>query len=368
MQIDQHVDAIIGLQFGDEGKGKICAGVSSQINYELTARYNGGPNAGHTIVIDNSKTLKLHQLPSSIAYEKPGHIGPGTVIDFNKLQIEISHFQEVMGFDPLKYLTISPKAIVVSSTHIKLDACYHAGFQGSTSSGIAPAYSSFYDRKANLASSYSFPCNANIETIEEISSVSTLLLEGAQGHWLNPYQGNYPYTTSSSSHPASAAVTFGFPSNKIRNVIGVAKCYETRSGIDDNFDLVLNYFDKLIEPSSSNQVNNVYDKIQNYGSEIGVTTGRKRKVRFLDVNRLVKAINSTGTNILVINKWDILEGLALSLKDDSPYSYYLNGDLFYADPNMKDHVTEYLNEMCPSLDYIIHSSSPLNDIDWSLYL
>lgn len=371
MRIDSYVDAVIGLQYGDEGKGKICAGISSQIEYEFTARYNGGPNAGHTIRVDDSKTLRLHQLPSSIAYKNSGYIGPGTVIDFNKLQLEVDHFQEVMGFDPLEYLFISPKSIVISEMHLKADSAYHAHSQGSTSSGIAPAYSSFYDRKAFLAGSYSFPCNANVETIEEVTSLSTLLLEGAQGHWLNPYQGNYPYTTSSSSHPASAASTFGFPARKIRNIIGVAKCYETRSGLDESFHLVLDYSDTLVRPEVSNEtpwVSRLYDRIQNYGSEIGVTTGRKRQIRFLDLNRLAHAVNDTGTNILVINKWDILSDLSDQLNDSSPYSYYLHGDLVYADSDMKDSVAEYLKEMCPDLKYIINSSSPYNDIDWSSYL
>ena len=106
MIIKGNVDAVIGLQYGDEGKGKIAAGIANQVYYDLTARYNGGPNAGHTINLEDGKQLKLHQLPSGIAYKRDGYIGPGAVIDFGELELEVYKFRDVMRFDPLDYLNI----------------------------------------------------------------------------------------------------------------------------------------------------------------------------------------------------------------------------------------------------------------------
>ena len=192
--------------------------------------YNGGSNAGHTISFPFGPPLKLHQIPSGVAFAKNSHIGPGSLVNFTKLKEEALNFEEIMGFSPFDYLTISKKAIVVTEADILSDVANQAATQGSTSSGVAPAYSNFYNRKCLLAGELRFaPKKENI--IRDTHYTKNLLLEGAQGWYLNPYQGNYPYTTSSSCHPASAAVTFGFPANKIRNIIGVAKCYETRRAL-----------------------------------------------------------------------------------------------------------------------------------------
>lgn len=373
-RINNYVDIVLGLQYGDEGKGKIVAGISEQKNYQFTARYNGGPNAGHTINLKNGKQLKLHQLPSSIAYKKDGYIGPGTVIDFSELEIELYKFREVMGFDPLDYLFISPKAIVISKNNIQKDKEFHADSQGSTSKGIAPTYAEFYNRTASLAQEYTFPDSYGEESIVNVDVANNMLLEGAQGYYLNPYQGNYPYTTSSSCHPGAAAATFGFSTSKIRNIIGVAKCYETRSGIDPNFYKVFDSNFNLVTPEDNSDNNTwirkTYKKIQNLGNEIGVTTGRDRAVRFLDVSALINAVNQTGTNILVINKWDILDSLTENKRFplNCGYSYYYQGHFQFSDFDMKKNIENLLKENCPQLKCVIHSASPHNDIDWSLYL
>ena len=106
MIVENYVDAVLGLQYGDEGKGKITASLADQFNYDFTVRYNGGPNAGHSIHKQNGADYALHQLPSSIAYQKPGYIAPGCVLDFEKLMQETSDFMLVEGFDPLNYLYI----------------------------------------------------------------------------------------------------------------------------------------------------------------------------------------------------------------------------------------------------------------------
>lgn len=358
MIVKNYVDAVIGLQYGDEGKGKITASICDAKDYAVTARYNGGPNAGHTINIDGATQLKLHQLPSSIAYKKQGYIGPGCVVDFTKLEEEAKIFKDTMGFDPYQYLSIDPRAIVISQNHKFIDSMNQAKTQGSTSSGIAPAYAEFYNRTADLAGNYTWPDNNNIDCIQEWTEAETMLLEGAQGNYLNPYQGIYPYTTSSSSHPAIAAANFGFPANKLRYIIGVAKCYETRSGIDPNFNHLMDDNYNLIRWEG--WYGDIYDKIREAGNEYGVTTGRKRAVRFLDLTRLINAINQTGTNIVVVQKWDILA----QVKDS--FKVYQNGNLLNFDSleKMKEYVFDSIDLNCPGVEAIASSASPYNDIPY----
>ena len=343
------VDAIVGLQYGDEGKGKITAAVIDNCNYDLCARFNGGPNAGHSIHKQNGAHYKLHQLPSSIAYQKPGHIGAGCAVDFGKLQAEVEEFKEVEGIDPLEYLTISPRALTIAQIHKEKDAAFHATKQGSTSSGIAPAYADFYNRTNVLVDKMSYPSSKGSELIKDIQDVNTLLLEGAQGFYLDPYMGKYPFTTSSSCMPAAASASFGFSPKKIRNIIGVAKVYETRSGIDPHF-------------SGDMSEGEMHDSVllQEAGQEFGVTTGRKRQCRYLRLNELIHAINCTGTNILVLNKMDILYPLGIFklIYNDSIESYTSGNEM------IKDLINK-LYENCASLDAIKFSFSPKNDIDWT---
>ena len=363
MHINQ-ADFVIGLQYGDEGKGKIAASISKQVNYDLVARYNGGSNAGHTIHFESDRpSLKLHQIPSGIAFKKPGYIGPGSLVNFEKLEEEADHFKEIMNFDPFEYLTISAKAICVTKEHISLDKNHHAKTQGSTSSGIAPAYANFYNRTATLAGTYDYP-HMDKSLIDDYFISDKVLFEGAQGWYLNPYQGNYPYTTSSSCSPVAAATTFGFSHKKIKNIIGVAKCYETRSGIDPTFDKVLNTDNTY---SHVDKDENVYEMIVLLGNEYGVTTGRKRQVRYLDLNRLIKAINQSGTNILVLQKWDILQEVDFNLHNQSPFCYYFNGKKIVC-PGIEKMIylikTELINQ-CKDLDDIVISASPVCDQNWN---
>lgn len=368
MRIERFADFVIGLQYGDEGKGKIVSSIVDQKDYAYTARYNGGPNAGHTVIVGD-KTLKLHQLPSSVAHKKHGYIGPGSLVDFTKLEKEAATFKEIMGFCPFRYLTISPQAIVISDAHINSDKSYHASNQGSTSSGVAPAYASFYNRTAELAEDYSWPDENNRECIKQVNQADSVLFEGAQGYYLNPYQGCYPYTTSSSCSPGAVLSNFGLPHDRIGDVVGVAKCYETRSGKDPSFHLVMNQEGEYVRPQKPlHFFKDIYSAIQIAGNEIGVTTGRKRQVRFLDLTRLINAVESTGTSILVLQKWDILEEVYKT--DKRAYSYYYNGKLVTCDSlkGMIDQVKWTLQSSCCYLDEIIISASPVADIDWKEYL
>ena len=365
------ITALLGLQYGDEGKGKIAAGIASQLNYFAFCRYNGGPNAGHTVTTDKG-VLKLHQIPAAVAHKKHSHIAAGTVVDFRRLDKEVEHFQEVMGYDPREYFTIDPKCIVINQQHKDIDAFRHSKL-GSTSSGIAPAYSDFYNRTAQLAGDLTYPDNHGAEKICPLhipQGAVSIFLEGAQGWWLNPYQSMYPYGTSSSCHPASAAMTMGLPVQSFDQIIGVAKCYSTRSGIDPSFDKVLvsTKTNKVfISPREDQElINPIYLQLQSVGKEIGVTTGRQRQVRFLDATRLVSAINESGTTIVVVNKWDVLSEVAAKTSS-SAYSFYKDGLLsMHPDEEaMKQELNEYLLDNCPLLERVMHSCSPANDIDWS---
>lgn len=366
MILNSYADIVIGLQYGDEGKGKISASIAEQMNgYDVVARYNGGPNAGHSVHIENNpNVLKLHQIPSGVAFKKRSHIGAGCVIDVNKLYEEADEFNSIMGFHPFAYLTVDPKAIVIDPLHIKEDKNLHAMKQGSTSSGIAPAYGDFYNRTSKLAEDLELTYYKK-NMVKELNAIDTLLLEGAQGWYLNPYQGNYPFTTSSSCHPGSAASTFGFPVSKIRNIIGVAKCYETRSGVDGNFNKVLDKNDSYIEPASvSFDLDKIYEAITKAGNEYGVTTGRKRAVRFLDLNRLIKSINESGTNILILQKWDILQEVDFTI--NNPFSFYHNAKLITSTGlhSMIAKILSILRSKCSQLEQIHIEADPICNIDW----
>ncbi len=363
MIVTEYVDAIVGLQYGDEGKGKITASLVDQFDYDYTVRYNGGPNAGHSICKQNGADYSLHQLPSSIAYQKPGYIAPGCVLDLEKLLQETSDFMLVEGFDPLDYLHIHPKVPLITPEHKMIDESYHYGKQGSTKSGIAPAYSDYYNRTATL-----FETQTDLtyfdELVNNIYEADTLLLEGAQGFYLNPDSGNYPYTTSSNCSPAAASATLGFSPKKIRNIIGVAKCYSTRSGEDPTFYNIFdkNNFTKDLIPFTPQDYKN-FDLIQQAGNEFGVTTGRKRKVRYFCINRLINAIQSTGTNIVVLNKWDILDKINI-------FKMILNGSVISFENSiiMFNFIEQTIKICCPEVQNVIYSASPLGDIDWEKYL
>ena len=350
MYINNNVDAVIGLQYGDEGKGKITAGILSQVNYDITARFNGGPNAGHSIHKDNGAHYALHQLPSSVVYGQRGLIGPGCAVDFYKLNKEIKEVNAVEDLNVKNLLHIARNICPIKRRHIEADQIFHARMQGSTSSGIAPAYSDFYNRTNE---------SNNQQYLPPPLTVNNMLLEGAQGFYLDIYHGQYPYVTSSHISPAFAAASFGFSPKKIRNIIGVAKCYETRSGKDPYFDYLMDDMGVLKKQKGFNfSFQDIYKDIQETGHEFGVTTGRKRQIRFLDVSRLIHSINATGTTHVVINKWDILEEL-------DACCYFYNTNLFVCDKeSMFPEVEALIYAYCKDVKKVFYSASKTNDIDW----
>ena len=285
-----YVDVCCGLAWGDEAKGKIIANLSKTNDYDYVCRWAGGNNAGHTIFIDEKK-YKTHLIPCGIFYNIKSIIGPGCVINRDAFETEIQTLKE-SGFNT-DLIKISPKAHVILDKHIEDDKNLLHKSQGTTAKGIAPCYSDKYKRVGVTASSIpEFKPYIWDEKLE-----GNVLCEGAQGFWLDINYGTYPYVTSSTTLPYGAC-SLGFPPQKIRKIYGAAKIYDTRSGIDPLFP------ESLLEDT---ELLLIIEK----GKEYGTTTGRKRKVNWLNLNKLIEAINVSGTTHLIISKIDVLEKIKL---------------------------------------------------------
>ena len=226
-------------------------------------------------------------------------IGPGCVLHPRELEEEMNYLKDA-GFDT-SLVKVSPTCHIVTDEHVEFDKNNLAKKLGTTSKGIAPAYAAKYARTGILAKDV-LPS----ELIWNDELPGRILCEGAQGFWLDIDHGDYPYVTSSSTLPY-AACSIGFPPQNIRNIYGAAKAYDTRSGEDPLFPESL-----LDDP--------VLRSIADAGLEFGVTTGRRRKVNWLNMDKLIMAINISGTTHLIISKCDILMKVG-------EYKYFYGGDL-----------------------------------------
>ncbi|MCX6198631.1 MAG: adenylosuccinate synthase [Bacteroidetes bacterium] len=332
-----HVDILLGLQWGDEGKGKIIDYLAPK--YDIIARFQGGPNAGHTLVINGEKTV-LHTVPSGILQDRPMNvIGNGVVIDPVTLRKEIENLN-AKGVDVNKRLFISKKAHLILPTHKILDAASEAakGVEkiGSTLRGISPTYmdktgrnglrigdiispafKTIYNRikekHLNLLKIYDFEFTLDesektwFEAIDFIKSLNlidseyylnnalangkTILAEGAQGTMLDIDFGTYPYVTSSNTITSGACNGLGIPPTKIKEVIGIAKAYCTRVGSG---------------PFPTELLNDTGELIRKIGSEFGATTGRPRRCGWIDLPALKYAIMINGVTQIAMTKADIL--------------------------------------------------------------
>jgi adenylosuccinate synthase len=279
-----NVDIVCDLSWGDTGKGKVSAHLAKTGAYDFVARWAGGNNAGHTVFVDGKK-LKTHIIPSGVFYGVKSVIGPGCVINEKSFYDEMKYLNE-NGFDT-SLVKISPRAHVVTRDHIETDS-KGLSHLGTTKRGIAPCYSDKMMRSGIQAKSI-FPRDL---LFDSENMYGNILCEGAQGFYLDIDWGNYPYVTSSNTLPY-AACSLGFSPKKIRDIWGLCKAYDTRAGKDPYFE------NKVIERRE-------LSGLANLGSEFGVTTGRKRSVNWMNLDLLIKAINITGTNVLVVNKCDIL--------------------------------------------------------------
>ena len=328
-----YVDVCCGLAWGDEAKGKIIAALSSSKDYDYVCRWAGGDNAGHTIYIDGKKYV-THLIPCGIFYGVKSIIGPDCVINPESFIHEINYLK-FNGFNT-DLIKISPKAHIVLERHIATDKITLNKTQGTTARGIAPCYSDKCGRVGITAGS--IPALKSYIWDEKLEG--NILCEGAQGFWLDINQGNYPYVTSSTTLPYGAC-SLGFPPQKIRKIFGAAKIYDTRSGIDPFFPEELLLDEDLL-------------KIGKEGQEYGATTGRQRKVNWLNLRKLIDAINISGTTDLIISKIDVFDSLNV-------YKLYYNDELmtFNDKAAIATFITSTLNTQCSHyLKEIIFSNNP----------
>ena len=317
-----HVDIIFGLAWGDEGKGKISNAISK--NYDIVCRWNGGPNAGHTVYLGDKK-YKTHLIPCGIFQNKVSVIGPNCVINIDKFYDEIDYLKKE-GFDT-SLIKVSPKAHVITEKHIQYDLKFLKPKLGTTGQGIAPCYSDKALRVGKLAKDY-----LDKEYLWDGELYGNILCEGAQSFWLDLNYGDYPYVTSSETLPYSAC-SLGFSPKLIRDIIGVAKIYDTKSGVDPLF------------PESLWQDKELNSLIE-LGKEYGTTTNRKRLANWLNFYKLQKAIKTSGTTKLIINKCDILDQLNIfKLRFDNT-RYGPNFIKFDNFDNMKEYIKDQLKDCC----------------------
>jgi adenylosuccinate synthase len=238
------------------------------------------------------------------------------------------------GFDAFNLVKVSPKCHLVTDEHIEFDKNNLASKLGTTSKGIAPAYAAKAARTGIQAKGH-IPKNL----LWDNNLHGTILCEGAQGVWLDINQGLYPYVTSSETLPY-AACSIGFPPQKIRKIFGAAKIYDTRSGEDPRFPASL--FD-----------NPTLLRLADLGKEFGVTTGRRRKVNWLNLDMLIDSINITGTTDLIISKCDIIDELG-------EFNIFFNERLvnFKDLLDMRVAIEDAVHELCPLVESIKFSYSP----------
>ncbi len=333
-----NVDIVVGAAWGDEGKGKVTHYLASKKRqngkpyYNFVARWNGGSNAGHTIYHEGRK-FATHIVPSGVFHGITSVIGPGCVVNLDAFYKEVNELKE--GGIDVSLIKIHPNAHIVTNEHIEQDKAKLATQLGTTSQGIAPAYRDKYARIGLLAK------NSDIDKsyLLDGNLYGNILCEGAQGIWLDINYGNYPYVTSSECLPY-AACSLGFSPKAIKNIYGVAKIYDTRSGEDPDFPASLLQNPDLLA-------------IADVGKEYGVTTGRRRKVNWLNLDKLIQACNISGVTHLIINKCDIL-------KEVNKYKLYYGGTLkhFTNLSEMIRYIESVFRVGCGSVQQVMFSFSP----------
>ena len=289
----RYADVIVDLQAGDTGKGKVAHHLAKSGEYDYVLRYNGGSNAGHTVYHNGVKVV-THQVPVGVLHGIKSIIGPGCVVHLQKLREEIIELNNA-GISTEGLLFIDKRAHLVRSRHLEEDG--HDEKIGTTRQGIGPAYRDKYGRVGSrigniLTDGWPFTITDIYELLFSTNDQYRILCEGAQGFNLDIDWGDYPYVTSSHCTVGSACLN-GIPPHKIRKVFGVLKAYETYVG---NKEIIVDEYDKPI-----------FERIQEVGNEFGATTGRKRRVNWLNLREVTKAMHINGVTNLIINKMDVLE-------------------------------------------------------------
>lgn len=277
------VDVIIGMQYGDEGKGKIANQLAATGNYDYVIRFNGGGNAGHTIYLNGQKII-THLVPCGLLHNKVSVIGPGCVLNIDKFFEELEYLKN-LGFDT-SLVKVAKNCHIVTEKHIEEDS--QDVKIGTTKTGNGPCYSDKFARTGIRAESCPelTPFLVDMQRLIHMEP-ARFLAEGAQGYWLDIDYGDYPYVTSSNIG-VGAVLNNGFNHKQINKVIGVSKCYSTYVGNKI-------YSDK----------NDTFDLLRELGEEYGATTGRPRQINWLDIFDVVKGCNANGVDKLIINKMDV---------------------------------------------------------------
>ena len=309
-----NVDVIVGIQHGDEGKGKVTHSLLESGNYTHCVRYNGGCNAGHTIYHKGTKFV-THHIPAGVFFGIKSIIGPGCVVDIDKFKEEIKMLNDG-GIRTEGLVFIAENAHIITERHRWKDS--EEIKIGTTRTGNGPCYSSKYARDGRPAKSVSELAPYLIDMYEEFyynSPQAEILCEGAQGFALDIDWGDYPYVTSSHCTTAGALLN-GFPPSSIRRVFGVAKAYETYVG------------SKKFQPKGR-----VFEAIQKLGNEFGATTGRPRQCNWINLVQMQKACRMNGVTDLIINKVDILEQVGrwtayVGSRDDASMMTFMNKEQF----------------------------------------
>jgi len=335
------ITTIVGAQWGDEGKGKITDFFAGQSDYVV--RFHGGNNAGHTVIVDG-KTFKLHLIPSGVIYGEPlSVIGNGVVVDPKALIDEIKYLKE-KGINPK--LMVSDRAHVIMPYHIALDGALSDHQKdlaaGSTNRGIAPVYAdkmyrngirmidllepSVFNEKLDKGFNFNkglienalgkilnytkeeiyntyieygkilkpYISDVSVELFNAYKNGKNILFEGAQGMSLDVDHGIYPYTTSSNTAAGHVSIGTGVSFKTIDRVIGVVKAYLSRVGES---------------PLPTELQNDTGDLIRENGGEYGTTTGRPRRIGWLDLVQVRQAVRVNGLTEIALTKLDVLNNI-----------------------------------------------------------
>lgn len=388
-------DILLGLQWGDEGKGKIVDVLTR--DYDVVARFQGGPNAGHTLEFNGIKHV-LHTIPSGIFHKNAMNIiGNGVVMDPVVFCAEID---KLLDLEPecLKRLAISRKAHLILPTHRMLDAASEAAKGkkkiGSTLKGIGPTYMDKTGRNGlrigdvelpdfmsryqalkkkhqELLNDFEGPFDFNeaesqwmtaIDRLRQMHLTDTdimiqelyksgkkILAEGAQGTLLDVDFGTYPYVTSSTTTAAGACTGLGLAPNRIGEVIGIFKAYCTRVGSG---------------PFPTELDNELGQAIRDKGHEYGSTTGRPRRTGWLDLPALRYAVEVNGVTQLMMMKADVLSGMK-KLQVCTSYEY--RGQTIQHLPHsLEDEHVKPIYESLPGWDEDVTASSDVHSLPKAL--
>ena len=382
------VDVLLGLQWGDEGKGKVVDVLTP--HYDVIARFQGGPNAGHTLEFEGQKYV-LRSIPSGIFQGgKINIIGNGVVLAPDLFMDEAQHLEET-GHDLKSRLHISKKAHLILPTHRILDRAYEAAKGknkvGTTGKGIGPTYTdkisrnglrvgdilecfeekyaAHKDRHMKMLASMGWTDFEGFEEVEakwlqgieylkgfqmvdseiEINRIlrngESILCEGAQGTMLDVDFGSYPFVTSSNTVCAGACTGLGIGPNRIGHVFGIMKAYCTRVGSG---------------PFPTELFDETGDTIRQIGHEYGAVTGRERRCGWIDLVQLKYSVMVNGVTELIMMKSDVLDGfdtikacVAYRLKDgtetaDFPYEIDDVEPIYKELPGWKTDMTQFTSE------------------------